>query len=181
MLTTKDETPDDRPPARDRAAVTVRAARPEDAEAIWTMANLPGFRHGTLRLPFRPVAETRKWLEELGEGDTLLVAEVGGLVVANAGLNRRKGRLAHSAGLGMGVHDDWWGRGVGSALMTALLDVADNWLDLKRVDLTVYADNPAGIALYRRFGFVEEGLHRAYAFRDGVYVDALAMARIRGV
>jgi putative acetyltransferase len=35
--------------------------------------------------------------------------------------------------------------------------------------------------LYRKFGFVEEGLLHAYAYRDGAYVDALAMARLRGI
>jgi putative acetyltransferase len=44
--------------------------------------------------------------------------------------------------------------------------------------LTVYTDNAGAIALYRKFGFVDEGVHRAFALRDGVYVDALAMARL---
>ena len=35
------------------------------------------------------------------------------------------------------------------------------------------------IALYRKFGFEIEGTHKAYALRDGRYVDAYAMARIR--
>ena len=47
--------------------------------------------------------------------------------------------------------------------------------DIRRV----YADNERAIALYRKFGFEAEGTHRAYALRDGRYVDALAMARLR--
>lgn len=43
------------------------------------------------------------------------------------------------------------------------------------------SDNAAAIALYRKFGFREEGLMRGYAFRDGTYVDCLAMARLRGL
>ena len=39
----------------------------------------------------------------------------------------------------------------------------------------------AGIALYTRFGFVQEGKMVAYAYRGGRYVDALAMARLRGL
>lgn len=164
-----------------RAAVTIRAARVEDAPALNAVANQPGFRRQTLRLPFRPVAETRKWLEGQGETDTILVAEVAGQVVGMADLARRKGRMAHSGGIGMGLHDDWCGRGIGSALMRELLDIADSWLGLQRVDLTVYADNAPAIALYRKFGFVEEGRHRAFALRDGVFVDALTMARLRGL
>ena len=81
--------------------------------------------------------------------------------------------------IGMGVRDDWAGKGVGSVLLGAALEMADNWLNLQRVELTVYTDNQGALALYRKFGFVEEGLARGYAFRQGEYVDALYMARIR--
>jgi putative acetyltransferase len=77
------------------------------------------------------------------------------------------------------VRDDWQGRGVGTALMGAALELADGWLGLTRVELVVYADNAAGVALYEKFGFEVEGTHRRYALRDGGYVDAYAMARLR--
>jgi L-phenylalanine/L-methionine N-acetyltransferase len=79
----------------------------------------------------------------------------------------------------MAVRDDWQGRGVGTALMEAALDLADNWLNLTRIELNVYTDNEIGIALYERFGFEIEGTHRRYAFRNGEYVDAYSMARVR--
>jgi putative acetyltransferase len=78
----------------------------------------------------------------------------------------------------MAVRDDWQGKGVGSALVRAELDLADNWLGLRRLELHVHADNARAIALYRRFGFEVEGTHRAYSLRDGVYVDSLSMARL---
>ena len=43
---------------------------------------------------------------------------------------------------------------------------------------TRLADNDAAIALYRKFGFEIEGTHRAYALRDGAYVDVHAMSRL---
>ena len=48
-----------------------------------------------------------------------------------------------------------------------------------RLELEVYVDNEPAIRLYERFGFVREGTMRQYAFRDGVYVDAYLMARLR--
>jgi len=80
----------------------------------------------------------------------------------------------------MAVRDDWQGMGVGTHLLRTALDLADNWLNLTRVELTVYTDNAAGIALYEKFGFETEGTHRRYAFRDGGFVDAYSMARLKG-
>ena len=62
--------------------------------------------------------------------------------------------------------------------MQALCDYADGWAQILRIELGVYTDNAPAIALYRAFGFEIEGTHRAYALRDGVYVDAHCMARL---
>ena len=70
------------------------------------------------------------------------------------------------------------GRGVGSALLQGLIDCADASLGLRRIDLTVFSDNASAIALYRKFGFVEEGRSRGFALRDGVLADVLHMARL---
>ena len=79
----------------------------------------------------------------------------------------------------MMVHEDYQGRGVGTALVEAALDLCENWYNFSRVSLEVFVDNAAGLALYRKFGFEIEGTLRAYAFRDGEYTDAYLMARIR--
>ena len=69
------------------------------------------------------------------------------------------------------------GRGVGNALLSELISLADNWLNLTRLELTVFCDNAAGLHLYGKLGFEIEGTHRAYALRNGVYVDSYSMAR----
>jgi putative acetyltransferase len=69
-------------------------------------------------------------------------------------------------------------QGVGRALMNSLMDYADNWAQVLRLELNVYADNAAAIRLYERCGFILEGRLRAYALRGGEYVDSLAMARL---
>ena len=100
-------------------------------------------------------------------------------IVGNAGLNRLAGRRVHVGQIGMGVHDDFTGRGIGSALLAALINAADNWLAIKRVELTVYVDNAPAIRLYEKFGFETEGRLSAFAFRNGDYVDAFTMARLK--
>ncbi|WP_112663275.1 GNAT family N-acetyltransferase [Microvirga flavescens] len=158
--------------------VILRAARPADCDDIAALSNLPGFRFGTLRLPHRSPEAIRKWLEGFTSDDFALVAVKAGRVVASGGLRLLQGRRGHVATLGMGVHDDYVGQGIGSKLLKELLTVADNWLGVRRVELTVYTDNAPAIALYKHNGFEVEGTHRSFAFRDGRYVDAHAMARL---
>jgi putative acetyltransferase len=90
-------------------------------------------------------------------------------------------RRRHVGQLGMAVRDDWQGKGVGTALMQAAIDLADRWLNLERLELDVYIDNEAAVRLYKKFGFVIEGTLMRYAFRDGRYVDVYTMARFRPV
>lgn len=163
----------------DPADIIVRATRIDDAAAITEVMNLPGVRHGTLRQPFQSVERTRKFIESASPNDIQVLAEWRGKVIGNAGLHRKTGRQQHVASLGIGIHDDFTGKGVGSVLLSALIDAADNWHDIRRIELNVFTDNAAGIHLYEKFGFTHEGTLRQYAFRNGEYADAYMMARIR--
>jgi len=163
-----------------RPAITIRRAAVSDAEAIQATFATPKAMAGTLQLPFPTVEMWRKRLADVPADDFLLVAEVAGEVVGNLGLHlaSKSPRRRHAAGIGLSVRDDWHGRGVGTALMTAAIDLADNWLNYTRLELTVYTDNAAALALYRRFGFGIEGTLKSYAFRGGRFIDAYTMARI---
>lgn len=160
--------------------VEVRRAEPEDCRAIHRVYSSPKAMAETLGLPF---SSEQEWHEKLSEGRndvTHLAACVQGEVVGHLGLMvYASPRTRHSAHFGIAVRDDRRGEGVGTALVEAALDLADNWLGLTRLDLRVYVDNEPAIALYEKFGFEREGTHRRFAFRDGEYVDAHCMARLR--
>jgi putative acetyltransferase len=159
--------------------VTVRRAEVRDAAAIARVFGAPDAMAGTLQLPYPSPEAWAKRLSDATDGDYLLVAEIGGEVVGNLGLHpvSKSPRRRHVATLGMAVRDDVRRRGAGGALLAAAIDLADNWIGYARLELTVYTDNAAAIALYRKFGFVVEGTASQYALRDGEYVDALMMAR----
>lgn len=162
-----------------RSKIEVRAAELSDVEALTRIYASRNAYAQTLQLPLQSTEVWRKRLATNDDTHITLVATVAGEVVGNLGLTRfTRPRRAHAGELGMGVRDDRQGKGVGSALLTAALDLADNWLGLRRIELTVHADNEPAIALYRKFGFELEGTHRAYAIRNGAYVDSLSMARL---
>jgi putative acetyltransferase len=161
--------------------VTVRHLEPEDYKALYRIFSGPRALAGTLQMPF-PSAETwRERLSEPPEGLYSLVACVEGEVVGSLSLHTSptRWRMRHVGSIGMAVGDDWQGKGVGTALMEAALDLADNWLNLTRIELSVYVENAAAIALYKKFGFEVEGTHRRFAFRGAEYVDAYSMARLK--
>ena len=108
-----------------------------------------------------------------------MVGEVDGRVVGFAGLHVRDGKRRHTAWLGIAVHDEFAGRGVGRALMTALARARRQAGSASsRVDLEADASNERAIAMYRQFGFVEEGRQKKAYFGDGAYTDAVLMARM---
>ncbi len=91
----------------------------------------------------------------------------------------QRARRRHVATFGIAVDVNSCRKGVGSALMAAMIDLCDNWLNIQRIELTVFVDNLAAIALYRKFGFEIEGTSPRYAFRDGQFVNAHHMGRIK--
>ncbi len=161
--------------------ITVRRAEPDDYEALHKIFSGPLAVEGTLQLPLPSVEEWRRRLSEPSEATHQLVACAGGEVVGELTLwtYPTGWRRRHVGRIGMAVRDDWQGKGIGTALMEAAVDLADNWLGLTRIELEVYTDNQAGITLYEKFGFEMEGTHRRFAFRAGEYVDAYSMARIK--
>jgi L-phenylalanine/L-methionine N-acetyltransferase len=162
-------------------AITIRRAEPGDFEALTRQFEDPSAYSGTLQLPYPSRELWRQRLAEPVDGEFVLLACVGEELVGNAGLHHpsKQLRRSHAMGVGMAVPSQWQGKGVGTALLGALVDIADNWLNVFRLELTVYVENERAIALYRKFGFEIEGTHKAYALRDGRYVDAHFMARIR--
>lgn len=160
--------------------VLIRAFEPGDIPAVTEVMNQPRAYWGTLQVPFTSV-ESRRRKQESAHPDLHLVSVVEEQVVGSAALMRFQDRRGHAATFGMAVHDAFAGRGCGRALLAALTETADNWLNIKRIELNVWSDNARAIALYASFGFEKEGVLRAYAWREGAYADALMMARMKGL
>lgn len=170
------------PPKQTRkrpSAIKIRPYLKTDVSAIHQMMTDVGVSRTTLQLPAYELAfyESRSDPNPqrhrlMAEADGKLLGMVSIYVSDNA-------RMAHSAGLGMMVHPDYWGMGIGSQLMDAILDLADNWLNIKRVYLDVNIDNPAAVRLYEKFGFEIEGTKRLHTYGDGRWADSYFMGRVR--
>lgn len=162
------------------ASVAIRSAEPEDAHAISALLGRVGTFEGTLQVPDTPVAARVEYLMRTDPQACRLVALAGSEIVgmANLHLQQPGPRRSHVRGLGIAVAPEWQGRGIGRKLMVRLLEWADNWGAVLRIELWVHVDNEGAIALYRSLGFAEEGRHKSYALKNGRYVDSLSMARL---
>ncbi|MDW5512862.1 GNAT family N-acetyltransferase [Serratia proteamaculans] len=160
--------------------IVVRHVETADAQALHQLYSQPKAYRDTLHLPLPSIELWHKRLANLEPGTHNLVACIDGQIVGQLGLmlNQRV-RRRHVASFGIGVDDRHQGKGVGSSLMKAMIDLCDNWAAIERIELTVFTDNQAAIGLYRKFSFEIEGTSRAYAIRDGELVDSHHMARFR--
>jgi putative acetyltransferase len=161
--------------------LTVRRATLADAAQLHRIYSHPAVLENTGHQPLSTIAQVQEWIDGIGQEAFLLVACAGDDILGALTLRtwadpafRHKGEIGRVA-----VDQARSGHGVGSRLMAAAIDLADNWFNLMRLELLVRADNPAAIRLYRKFGFTEEGIMRAYGYRNGRYMDCMAMARMR--
>ncbi|HSM58175.1 MAG TPA: GNAT family N-acetyltransferase [Candidatus Sulfomarinibacteraceae bacterium] len=164
----------------DAERLTIRPFHPDDIEDVYQILRHPLVGRTTLQMPSQEFARVEERIKPARPDLFRFVADYDGRVVGNLALHRAQNpRRAHAASLGMAVHPQFWGRGVGSALMAAAVDLADNWFNLRRVELDVNVDNPPGVHLYEKFGFEIEGTRRFHTYGAGRWTDSYFMARIR--
>jgi len=115
----------------------------------------------------------RPWTEH----GASLVAVAGDAVIGSLGIIRETGpQSRHVASLGMSVSKEWRGRGVGSALLAEALRWARG-AGVEKVSLTVYPHNTRAMALYRKFGFLDEGRLSGQSKKSYGYEDEVIMSR----
>jgi putative acetyltransferase len=160
---------------------TIRHLEPRDYAAIHAMFDSDPVLDGTMRLPYTSPEDSEDRLKR-APGRIQLVACIDDETVGYANLvtfpNVPRHRHAGEVYM-IAVREDMHGRGIGRALMEAMLDLADNWLQLSRVGLMVWATNTRAIRLYESLGFELEGTLKRYVFGRGRYLDACFMGRIR--
>jgi putative acetyltransferase len=159
--------------------IDIRHIEPRDLAQIHAIYSEREAFANTLQLPFQSEEHWRSKISTTKEGFTNLVAVRGDEVVGQLTLEAfQHPRRRHVATFGMGVKGSARQLGVGSALVGTAIDVCEKWINISRIEIEVYTDNAAAIALYSSHGFVIEGTCRRYAFRDGQFVDAHVMARV---
>lgn len=171
--------------------ITIRHSEPTDLNQIKALYAEPSSYAGTLQLPYprdslwqqRLTTEDKNHFSLVAlmdVDDSLANSPVSSTIIVgqlSLHVNDRH-RRKHVADIGMAVSEHHRGKGIGSALVQAAIDLATKWLAITRIELEVYTDNEAAIALYKKHHFEIEGTAKNHAFRDGKLVDSHYMARL---
>lgn len=166
--------------------ITIRPVTPDDAPELYALRILPGVMENLLALPSSSYQQTVNFVQSLNDNDHVLIAEIETedelppFVVGSGALHvDGNGRLRHCGEIALSIHPSYHGQGIGRKIIDALLDIADNWLMLVRVELNVFCDNQTAINLYESSGFVIEGVRKYAAVKNGEHADLFLMARYR--
>lgn len=73
----------------------------------------------------------------------------------------------------------FWGKGIGTEAFHLLTDYGFTGLNLNKIWLTVFSNNPSAIKLYQKLGFIEEGVLKHHIFKNGEYLDKIYMAKFK--
>jgi RimJ/RimL family protein N-acetyltransferase len=164
----------------------LRAVERSDLELFVEWLNDPEVREGLLlHLPLS-MAEEEKWFEDMINHPAVehpMVIEIrqdeSWVMIGNCGIHNIDWRL-RSAEVGIFIGEKgYWDQGYGTEAMIVLLDHSFNTLNLNRVALQVYEDNPRAVRAYEKAGFVHEGRERQGMYKNGRYVDIIWMSVLR--
>ncbi|MBL0388881.1 GNAT family N-acetyltransferase [Tumebacillus sp. ITR2] len=157
----------------------IRPVRADDAERIWEISLQEDVMPYVLNTPSLRVETMQEQYAKPQPNSHQFVAEIDGRVVGHIGMSAFTGRRSHIGYLYLFVDSTCQGQGVGTEMLKKVIDLADNWLRLERLELGVLSHNPRAQALYERLGFVVEGRKVGANFSQGQFVDEIIMARFR--
>lgn len=162
--------------------IEIRPINIDDADDINEMRIMDGVRENIFGIFSERISKSEDFINELDENAHILVAVVEEMgtkkAVGMCGLHLNNSpRLRHSGAIGMLVHKDYQGKGIGKKLINKIIDLADNWLLLVRLELGVIVDNEIALHLYESVGFEIEGTKKYSVIRNGKYVDEYLMGR----
>ena len=173
-------------PMKDGRICVLRPTPPELAEEMVDyMRHTAGETPFLLRNPDE-VAYTREAEEEIltrlleDPSGAMMAAIVDGKVAGNASISGigTKRKILHRCTLGITLYREYWGLGIGTAMIGYLSELARQ-IGYTQMDLEVVADNTRAQALYRKCGFEESGTRtRALKFDDGTFHDEILMTKI---
>jgi len=154
----------------------------EDAEKIVEYLNIVGGESDNLLFGkdefHLTIEQEKEYIINLSNNPNALmvlgIVEDNIVSIAQINSSNRK-RIAHNSEIAISVRKDYWGNGIGSAMMEELIRFAKEYGTIRNISLGVKASNKNAIILYEKFGFQKIGLHKNYFNVNGSFDDEILM------
>lgn len=166
---------------KNRKEVLIRSCEPFDAQRINEIFSQRSVFTMALDLPLTPMKRWQHFSEsENGSDIFCFVACIDDVVVGCARLVvYKKTCQRHVGSFGIFVDENYRLNAVGNRLMETIINFAEDWLAILRLEVTVSTNNKICLNMCKRYNFEIEGVSKMFAFSDGNYIDAYRLARIK--
>ena len=167
---------------KDGRKIIIRKAEKSDARAIIEYLQVVGGESDYITFGKdefeKTVAEEEMFIENISNTKNALfiLAEMDGKIIGNlsfAGGPRK--RIEHVGEFGVTVLKDYWGIGVGTALVRELIQWSRESGIIRKINLRSRTDNFSAISTYENLGFVQEGIRTRDLCIDGKFYDSICM------
>ncbi len=162
-----------RTPNSSEAQITIESMAVIAANSPYILSTPESFRAKNLDTQI-------KWLEESAQSDTSVIIAVynqSGFIVGFCNARSYSDiKRKHRAALGISIHSEYRGHGLGKKLMEILIQNIKKFKDIKIIELDVMTENITAIKMYEKLGFKHGGIFpKAFLFQDEKFIDNLTM------
>jgi RimJ/RimL family protein N-acetyltransferase len=160
----------------------IRVPRQEDADAILEYLKIVGGETDNLSFGkegiLYTVEQEKAFISSINKENNqiMLLGLINEEIIAIGSLmgSKRK-RLQHSVEFGISVKKAYWNKGVATAIIGQLIDMAKNYRHISQITLHVLKDNESAVHLYQKLGFVQTGIFPNHMKINNTYKDSLFM------
>ena len=114
-----------------------------------------------------------------GSQNLILAIEVDGEAAGGIGIHPLTDVYRCTAEIGYWLAEPFWGRGIVTGAVRALVPVAFDRYDIARLEAGIFSDNPASMRVLEKNGFIREAVHHNAITKNGVLMDEVVFARFR--
>jgi len=169
---------------KDGRTCTLRSSEKTDAAEmlrymVQVLSETPFLLSSPEEFSAMPVEKEEAFIENVLSADraVMITAFDGDRIIGTADLRSAgaRQRVCHRCSMGITILKEYWGVGLGSQMMQAIIDCAKG-LGYEQLELEVVASNRRAINLYTKFGFKVYGCHpHKIRYADGTYADDYLM------
>lgn len=156
----------------------------DDASSLVRFANNPRIA-GTLRDGF-PSPYTSRDAERFiaqatapGSRNLILAIEADGQACGGIGIHPLEDVYHRTAEIGYWLAEQYWGRGIVTEAVRAIVPLAFDRYDLVRIQAGIFSNNPASMRVLEKCGFFHEAVHRNAVTKNGETMDEVMFVRFR--